>query len=427
VRATRVPAGVDPLFWRVLLGVLITSVGTGLTLPFLLVYLHDVRGISTSSASVVIAWVGLAALVSTPPTGALTDRIGPMPVLIGGQVLAGVGSVGLAYTTNVPQALVSAGLSSIGWTGAATAESTLISRLARDAAQEWVFGFQYLVFSAGLGLGALVAGLVVDVTRPVTFQLIFLLDAVSFLAYAALMLTMRTAGRVAADDDDGAAAEAADGGGDAGGFRTVLRDRAMRRFLVIAIVAFICSAGQIESGFPAYATQVSLVSPRVLALAYVANTAVIVVGQLIVLPRIVGRSRTRLIAIACVAWATCWALLWASAGWAGTPAAASLIVTGFVVFSFGEILASPTAPSIVNDLAPDHLRGRYNAAFTLCFTLGALVGPILTGVLFGLGLPSVWAAVVVGGTLLSGAMMLRLRPLLTPAQDGAVVAAAGDA
>ena len=424
MRATRVPAGLDPLFWRVLLGVLITSVGTGLTLPFLLVYLHEVRAISTSSASAVIAWIGLAALLSTPSTGALTDRVGPMPVLIGGQVVAGAGSLGLAFTTNVLQALVSAGLSSVGWTAAATAESTLISRLAHDAAQEWVFGFQYLVFSAGLGLGALIAGLVVDVARPVTFQAIFVADAVTYFAYAALMLTMRTAGRATADGDD-AAADAA-GGGDTGGFRTVLQDRAMRRFLLIAIVAFVCSAGQIESGFPAYATQVSLVSPRVLALAYVANTAVIVVGQLIVLPRIVGRSRTRLIAISCVAWATCWALLWASAGWAGTYLAAALIVGGFVVFSFGEILASPTAPSIVNDLAPDHLRGRYNAAFTLCWSLGALIGPILAGLLFGLGLPSVWAAVVITGTLLSGVMILRLRTLLSPAQDGAVVAADGD-
>jgi MFS family permease len=414
----RVPEGLDPLFWRVLTGVLITSVGTGLTLPFLLVYLHQVRGIGISSASVVIAWVGLAALLATPPSGALIDRLGPMPVLIGGQMLAGVGSFGLAFTTNVPQAFVSAGLASVGWTSAATAESTLISRLARDAAQEWVFGFQYLVFSAGIGLGALIAGLVVDVTRPVTFQIVFIGDAVSYLAYAALMLTMRTAGR--AEPDEEAAPDAADG---PGGFRAVLRDRPMRRFLVIAVIACVCSAGQIESGFPAYATQVSRVSPRVLALAYVANTAVIVAGQLVLLPRIIGRSRTRLIAVACVAWATCWAMLWASAGWAGSYVAAALIVGGFVVFSFGEILASPTAPSIVNDLAPENLRGRYNAAFTLCWTVGALVGPILTGVLFGLGLPSVWAAVVVAGTLLSGVLVLRMRRMLTPAQDGSVAPA----
>ena len=400
------------------------SVGTGLTLPFLLVYLHDVRGIGTSVAALIIAWLGLAAIAATPATGALTDRVGPMPVLIGGQVVVGVGSVGLAFTSTVPVALVTTGLASIGFTAASTAEATLISRLARGAAQEWVFGFQYLVFSAGVGIGALLAGLVVNVAHPASFQLVFLADAASYFIYAAVMLTMRNAGQapVAESDgnSDGERAAADDPIGSVGhfGFRAVWQDRAMRRLLIVAVVSCTCTAGQVESGFPAYATQVALVSPRVLAVAFVANTVCIVVGQLVLLPHIVGHSRTRLIAFACVAWAVCWALVWAAAGWAGTLTAAALIVAGFVVFSFGEIIASPTAPSIVNDLAPEQLRGRYNAAFSLTFSLGTLIGPVVTGVLFGAGLTSVWAIVVVAGNLLSGLLVLRLRRLLTRAQDG---------
>ncbi len=420
MRMSRLPSGLDPLFWRVLAGVLVSSVGTGLTLPFLLVYLHNVRGIGTSAASLVVAWLGLAALAAAPATGALTDRVGPMPVLIWGQVIVGVGSVGLAFTSTVPVALVTTGLASIGFTAAATAESTLISRLARDAAQEWVFGFQYLVFSAGVGIGALLAGLVVNVAQPASFQLIFLADAASYFIYAAVMLTMRSAGQApeAESGADSAGADGSDPSADRFGLRAVWQDRPMRRLLIVAIVSCTCSAGQIESGFPAYATQVALVSTRVLAVAFVANTLTIVVGQLLFLPHIVGHSRSRLIAVACVAWAACWALVWAAAGWAGTFTAALLVVAGFVVFSFGEILASPTAPSIVNDLAPEQLRGRYNAAFSLTFSLGILVGPVITGLLFGAGLTSVWAIVVVTGNLWSGLLVLRLRRLLTRAQDG---------
>ena len=36
-----------------------------------------------------------------------------------------------------------------------------------------------------------------------------------------------------------------------------------------------------------------------------------------------------------------------------------------VAFALGETLVSPTLPAIVNDLAPDSLRGRYNGAYVL--------------------------------------------------------------
>jgi len=114
-------------------------------------------------------------------------------------------------------------------------------------------------------------------------------------------------------------------------------------------------------------------------------------------------------------------LLSAAGRSAGTTVAAALVVGAFVVFSFGEILASPVAPSLVNDLAPEALRGRYNAALSLTFTMGTLAGPVLAGLTIGTGLPSLWVALVAGGNLLGGWLMLRTRPLLTAAQDGRVL------
>ncbi len=44
---------------------------------------------------------------------------------------------------------------------------------------------------------------------------------------------------------------------------------------------------------------------------------------------------------------------------AGLPARAGFFLA-MVIFAFGETLFSPTIPAIVNDLAPERLRGRYN-------------------------------------------------------------------
>lgn len=46
--------------WIVLGGDALSGIGTGLTLPFLLIYLHQVRGIDLSVAGLVVATVALA-------------------------------------------------------------------------------------------------------------------------------------------------------------------------------------------------------------------------------------------------------------------------------------------------------------------------------------------------------------------------------
>jgi MFS family permease len=57
------------------------SSGPGSRFPFLVIYLHDVRGISLGLASLVAASNGLAALVSGPIAGAVADRIGARSTL----------------------------------------------------------------------------------------------------------------------------------------------------------------------------------------------------------------------------------------------------------------------------------------------------------------------------------------------------------
>jgi MFS family permease len=50
-----------------------------------------------------------------------------------------------------------------------------------------------------------------------------------------------------------------------------------------------------------------------------------------------------------------------------------------VVFGIAETALAPTLPAIVNDLAPDHLRGRYNGVSALGWTTGFFIGPAIAG------------------------------------------------
>jgi MFS family permease len=55
------------------------------------------------------------------------------------------------------------------------------------------------------------------------------------------------------------------------------------------------------------------------------------------------------------------------------------------VVGIGETFWSPSTPGIVNDLAPDRLRARYNAMLGFADAGGALIGPPLAGLVIGAG------------------------------------------
>jgi MFS family permease len=65
------------------LGALVNAFGNGVVLPFLLIYLHNVRGISFGLAGLAAAVQSAAALASGFLGGTLSDRLGPKRVLLG--------------------------------------------------------------------------------------------------------------------------------------------------------------------------------------------------------------------------------------------------------------------------------------------------------------------------------------------------------
>jgi MFS family permease len=136
--------------------------------------------------------------------------------------------------------------------------------------------------------------------------------------------------------------------------------------------------GQMEAGFPAFARQVSEVSTRTIGLAFAANTLVIVAMQFLVLRFIDGHRRTRVFLVLVGLWAAAWLVLGATGMVAGTLLAAAGVIAFHVLFGLGETMLQPTVPAIVNDLASDRDRGRFNAVSSGAFQVGAITAPVVS-------------------------------------------------
>jgi len=186
-----------------------------------------------------------------------------------------------------------------------------------------VYGVQFMLLNAGLGLGGVISGLIVDTHRPVTFERLYDLDALSYLGHVAVILSLpRGTGALPPVAPEGVM----DVLTPPPGWRTVLRDRTLLRVVAASGVAITFGYAQFQTGFSAYVVSVAGVDAGWLGWAFGANTAAIVVGQLLTLRLVRGRSRTRMLALAAGIWSVSWGVIALSDVVSGLSAVTLVIV-----------------------------------------------------------------------------------------------------
>ncbi|MDQ3913951.1 MAG: MFS transporter [Actinomycetota bacterium] len=365
--------------WKVLAGDSVAALGTGLVLPFMVVYLRDVRDFDVRTAAFVLSVVAITGFVVGAPVGSLVDKVGSRRMLIASLVLCAISSAAFSQVQDPWQAFAAAVFLGIGFAGLWPSTHSLLSSIVGPEHRSNVFSVHYATLNLGIGIGGILGGLLADVSSPGTFELLYALDALSWLVFAGVLLKLSDIGnRVEHSDEDREVA--------AGGYRSVVRDRNFVRLFVLMTLLVTVGYSQLESGFPAYATGRGGISTAALGMTFAANTFAIVVAQLVVLKLMRGKRRTRGLMAICVLWAVAWSLALVVGQLGPGLAKNAGFALVMVVFGLGECMVSPTAPAIVNDLAPEALRGRYNAAYSFTFSVGHIVGPAFAGVFLGAGL-----------------------------------------
>jgi predicted MFS family arabinose efflux permease len=255
---------------------------------------------------------------------------------------------------------------------------------------------QRVVMNLGIGLGALVGGLIASTSRPVTFDVLYLANAATFVLYLVILLVWVPDSRT----------DHAHEPGSGGRYRVVLRDRAFMG--VVGLNTLFVFAGM--AGFellPVYAKNEAAVTEAMIGVVFFVNTVVIVLAQLPVTKLSEGYRRMRMLAVLGVLWAGCWVLVPLAGGWVTGAAAAVFLAAIMAAFGIGECLHGSVQGPLVADLAEPALIGRYMALSALSWQVGFALGPAVGGFVLAASPAAVWfgAAAV---CLVAGAASLSL-------------------
>ncbi|MGW7528791.1 MFS transporter [Streptomyces sp. NPDC054783] len=401
-----------------LLGAL-NNTGSGLVLPFLAVYVHQVNGLGLDTAMHAVSVTATAVIIGGLNAGRLTDRIGARRTAAAHMLLSAVGVTGYALAGETWHILLSAAVWGLGL-GGSSAWNTLLAASVPAESHPVVFGSNFTLTNAALGLGGLVGGTVASIAHPLSFRLLYAVNALSYLGIALAVFALRDLGT-------GTPTEAGTRRDSAGShsYRQVFTSGPFLLVLGLGLALYFSSYGQLEAGFPAFLLTSTHVGPSGIAVLFAVNTGAVICWQLVLHELIKRQKHTHNVALSAAAWSASWLLVLAATATA-PGCQMAMLIGGMVLFAGAETLYAAGMPSLVNSLARPALRGRCNAAYGTATSAGFVAGPLAAGALVSAGAGT---ALVTGLCVLcatAALVLLATTDLLTRAAPAARAVSTGE-
>jgi MFS family permease len=405
--------------WFYEAGVVVNAFGRGMTLPFILIYLHNVRGIGLGLAGVIAAAYAAASFAGSLAGGALADRLGARLVLIGALGTAGGGYGWFGFVHHPLPAFVAVSIAGFGNGAFLPAQSATIAALAGKERRHGAYAVQRAADNLGIGLGAAVGGAIAVTSEPTTFTALFVLDGATSLLFALMLAGLPL----------GAAAHTGSRGAGEGrvGFREVLRQRPVLAVIGLNTLYVLGGYTLLETALPVFAKNAAGVSEHGIGLIFLANTLAVVLLQLPISRLLEGRRRLPALGAMCLGWAAIWAAVMFTGIWLSGTAALSVFVVAVAGFAAGECVLALVS-TLVADLAPERLRARCLSLIPCSYAIGLTAGPIIAGFTMQASSYAVWpvgigllVTAAAGGAVLERRLPAGVR--VTPARERAALSA----
>lgn len=383
-------------------GLTIDSIGSGLYASFLLLYFHEVAGLALPQVGLAMTVASTVTLTANPLSGSFVDRFGPRRVVIASQLLQAVGFTGFLFVRNLPMLLGFALLTTSGVRIFWASFPTWVAELAPEAGQRdrW-FALTGAAQNAGLGVGGLIAGILVGIGGAAVYRVLIGANAVSFLIAAFIFLTQSKDTRIIRRAHE-----------ENGGYSVLLRDRPFVAFMAASTIYSLCCT-VITIALPIYIVEVLKLSGWVVGALFALNTAMLALGSPIAVRWLVRYRRTRALMLASVVWIISSGLL-ALALEVPRSLVTVYVFAAVLIYSAGEMVFGPIATSLCSEAGPERLRGRYMATFSLGWGLAASIAPSFFTALFAVSSGAPWFAVAILSAIASG-IVLAVEPRLPAA------------
>jgi MFS family permease len=321
--------------------------------PFLALYLTR-NGLSVTQAGLAITGYGIGATLAQLSGGLLTDRIGRRNAIAISMITSAGLVLLLLQARSLPAVLAIVIVYSFFAELHRPASGALIADLVPPAHRVAAYAFNRLLFNIAFAVGLALGGFLAEEH----FEVLFVADAVTSAAFGVISLVALPHGTRTTKEQDR----------QIGGARAaILADKGFLLVLA-AILASALVYAQGYSTFPLWVRDQGF-PERVYGFLQGGNGLLVAVFELGVTAIAMRYPRIRMIALG---------VLLTGLGFGGFGILLSGVgmAVAVAVWSFGEMFGSPSTAAFIADRAPAHLRGRYQSALGITYSLAFTIGPI---------------------------------------------------
>jgi MFS family permease len=352
--------------------------------PFLALYLAGPRDLTPTTIGVVLTCFGAGSFVSQIVGGYLADRIGRRATLVLGMVGTAGCFMMLASVRHLVLIAIAAALTGLLVDVYRPAMSAAVADLVPAHARPRAFALIYWA----INLGVAVAGVLGGVLADRSYWLLFAADALTCLAFAVIIARAVPETRPQSTS------------GEAGSYRQVLRDGIAVGLFLSTLLGTLVYVQQFVT-LP-LAVRESGLSASAYGVIYAVNPITVIAAQPLVL-RLIDRLRVIPVMV------TSQLILGIGFGLTAFAGSIGVFALTVLIWTVGEIGFNAVGPALIAEIAPPHLRGRYNGLIGTAFGAATLLGPLAGTWVFSVSQGLLWLTCLVTGVL-SGAVVLALAP-----------------
>ena len=346
------------------LGSFVNRAGSFVTV-FMTIYVSEQLGYGVQFAANCFGVFGIGSIISSLAGGQLADRFGRKPIMLFALFGAATALVAMGFVQHRYGFLTLILMFSLTVELYRPAASAMMGDLVPQIHRPLAYGLMYIAFNLGFAVAAPVGGFLAEYS----FQWLFFGDAATTATYGLIIFLFikETLPSAAADASKNSATSESPS-------TTVTWSQAAGHiaadttFLLFALATLLTSLVfmQAFSTLPIYLSQLGF-SREEIGLLLSVNGILIVVCQIPVTHFMNRFHRVLVIIIGEIAIAIGFGLTtFAETG--------PLFLTTIIVWTMGEVIQAAFKQSLVADMAPADMRGRYMGVFSLCHAIGLTVG-----------------------------------------------------
>ena len=356
--------------WYALVTV-VDSIGTGIFGTGSIVFFTQYVGVSARDVGLALSLGALVGILVSVPAARGSDRVGEIRMLVVCYLAQAVLFAAYLVCQTLIAFFVLVALAVAFERSSGPARRSLLRRCAGQGARVRASAFNRSVFNVGIGVGSVLAGLVLAANARPVYTLLPIANSLSYLL--AVVFTLGTSRRLETQP------ARTNGPVDQGSRTRAPEGNPLRDWRIVAVSAGLgmlyLNAVVLEVGVPLFVLGSKTLPVWYIAFLLTLNTVLVTLLQ-VPLSRgsesLAGSLRASM-AAGCVCAASC-LLFWLGLG-ATAAMAAGMLLAGLVLLSLGEIFASAGSWGMSYALAPEPRQGEYLAVMGLGSQLAGMVGP----------------------------------------------------